>query len=373
MNGGTCLDGVDNFTCSCPPSLTGKTCECLILESGLLNCSYILPITTEIPVSFTKITEVPSVYTTLEELEKETVSQDSTTTESTVISTVLYSKEMESNVSQVPFFTSSINYVDSSTPSSPRTTALSENITFATTPFYEQFSHSTSPFSEESQSTSSIPNEFSRMETSTPSYSTESMTSYSSATDLHETTQATVTNTVTDVILLTEESHTFFPSSGFQTTSIQMTAETHDLTTTPIITETSEFSKVPTDKTLTLFEVTTNVSYPVSSELSTYPGTFSVDTRTDTHISTGFPHSEDSVSWAYTTESSTMFPVTDLLNVTLSTDFMKPITISELSTEMFSTTEFVDCTVAPCQHGGTCTYSKEGPKVSILKYFNVHH
>ncbi|XP_053623518.1 protein eyes shut [Plodia interpunctella] len=42
-NGGTCIDGVDNFTCSCPPMLTGALCECLILEDGSYDCEYISP------------------------------------------------------------------------------------------------------------------------------------------------------------------------------------------------------------------------------------------------------------------------------------------------------------------------------------------
>ncbi|XP_060801993.1 protein eyes shut [Amyelois transitella] len=43
MNGGSCIDGVDNFTCSCPPLLTGTLCECLILEDGTYDCEYVSP------------------------------------------------------------------------------------------------------------------------------------------------------------------------------------------------------------------------------------------------------------------------------------------------------------------------------------------
>lgn len=43
MNGGTCIDGVDNFTCSCPPRLTGTLCECLILADNKLDCDYTSP------------------------------------------------------------------------------------------------------------------------------------------------------------------------------------------------------------------------------------------------------------------------------------------------------------------------------------------
>lgn len=37
MNGGTCIDGVDDFTCSCPAGLTGLLCECLILDDDDQN------------------------------------------------------------------------------------------------------------------------------------------------------------------------------------------------------------------------------------------------------------------------------------------------------------------------------------------------
>ncbi|XP_059059426.1 protein eyes shut [Achroia grisella] len=43
MNGGTCIDGVDNFTCSCPSRLTGTLCECLILDDGSHDCEYVSP------------------------------------------------------------------------------------------------------------------------------------------------------------------------------------------------------------------------------------------------------------------------------------------------------------------------------------------
>ncbi|KAI8427603.1 hypothetical protein MSG28_002096 [Choristoneura fumiferana] len=54
MNGGTCIDGVDNFTCSCPPRLTGSLCECLIQDDDTYDCEYISP--TPIPDSTLMIT-----------------------------------------------------------------------------------------------------------------------------------------------------------------------------------------------------------------------------------------------------------------------------------------------------------------------------
>ncbi|KAK4880029.1 hypothetical protein RN001_008175 [Aquatica leii] len=59
-NGGTCIDGVDSFSCSCPPNLTGLYCECLILGNNELDCTYIL--TTKLPMH-TSTTETSKTIT----------------------------------------------------------------------------------------------------------------------------------------------------------------------------------------------------------------------------------------------------------------------------------------------------------------------
>ncbi|KAG6459365.1 hypothetical protein O3G_MSEX011328, partial [Manduca sexta] len=71
MNGGTCIDGVDNFTCSCPPRLAGTLCECLILDDNTLDCEYVSP------TPFLQTTK--SVLTTF-------ISQDTTTDMTTTYS-----------------------------------------------------------------------------------------------------------------------------------------------------------------------------------------------------------------------------------------------------------------------------------------------
>lgn len=38
LNGGTCVDGVDSYTCSCPPKVTGPNCECYIHTDGEYDC-----------------------------------------------------------------------------------------------------------------------------------------------------------------------------------------------------------------------------------------------------------------------------------------------------------------------------------------------
>ncbi|KAH8413382.1 hypothetical protein KR009_010472 [Drosophila setifemur] len=60
MNGGVCIDGVDTFSCSCPPLLTGMLCECLMVGEESLDCNYTAPATQAPPrVSTTTTTLAP--------------------------------------------------------------------------------------------------------------------------------------------------------------------------------------------------------------------------------------------------------------------------------------------------------------------------
>lgn len=60
LNGGSCIDGVDDYSCTCPPGLTGQVCECLILDhdDGFnLNCNYTRNDTDQIYYETSTITE----------------------------------------------------------------------------------------------------------------------------------------------------------------------------------------------------------------------------------------------------------------------------------------------------------------------------
>lgn len=41
-NGGTCIDGVDGYTCTCPKGLTGQSCECEFLDDSTANCTGVI-------------------------------------------------------------------------------------------------------------------------------------------------------------------------------------------------------------------------------------------------------------------------------------------------------------------------------------------
>ncbi|XP_036344746.1 protein eyes shut-like [Rhagoletis pomonella] len=54
MNGGVCIDGVDTFSCSCPPLLTGMLCECLMIGEDSLDCNYTAAISTMPPTTMVR-------------------------------------------------------------------------------------------------------------------------------------------------------------------------------------------------------------------------------------------------------------------------------------------------------------------------------
>ncbi|XP_055376615.1 protein eyes shut [Condylostylus longicornis] len=63
-NGGVCIDGVDTFTCSCPPMLTGMLCECLMLDDDSLNCNYTMPSTTSVkPTTIATTVKITTIAT----------------------------------------------------------------------------------------------------------------------------------------------------------------------------------------------------------------------------------------------------------------------------------------------------------------------
>lgn len=141
MNGGTCIDGVDNFTCSCPPKLTGVFCECLIVDSFTLDCSYISPTpivltTTMLPTTTFETTEVPNVSTTFYSIETTTAPFSYP---STSLSTEITSGTSETTISEIATETTFVTQEISTTtqiPPSP-TTSTTEKEVYSTTERYD--------------------------------------------------------------------------------------------------------------------------------------------------------------------------------------------------------------------------------------------
>lgn len=188
MNGGTCIDGIDNFTCSCPPKLTGVFCECLIVNSSMLDCSYI----------------TPTSFFTTETLRTSIAAEDLTTTS---IETTL-----ETFITEVPN-ASTIFYYSNET-----TTAI---ISYSSTPVPSLSTETISGSSE------------TKVSEDTTEVSTEKAT-----------TQITENITTTSVAFYT----TISPSQVPQTTTVaSLTTNTEEVTLpTEIITESSEATSLST-------------------------------------------------------------------------------------------------------------------------------
>lgn len=117
MNGGTCIDGVDNFTCSCPPKLTGPLCECLILDDGSHDCEYVSPTPGSTQSVFTTIifegsTDVISTSNTY----NDTIGRTMLTTESDNFTSIgVLTTEHETETTTPQIITSTVSYLETVT------------------------------------------------------------------------------------------------------------------------------------------------------------------------------------------------------------------------------------------------------------------
>ncbi|CAH2066331.1 unnamed protein product, partial [Iphiclides podalirius] len=113
MNGGSCIDGVDNFTCSCPPNLTGPLCECLILDEDNYNCEYVSP---------TAIYETTSTSFLTTKTEKQTT---------TIVATTM-STSLNATIPKEVTLTSEFDSMTSPTADFVSTTEMSSNMSIST-------------------------------------------------------------------------------------------------------------------------------------------------------------------------------------------------------------------------------------------------
>lgn len=264
MNGGTCIDGVDNFTCSCPPMLTGPLCECLILEDDSFDCQYVSPtplsvstqtdlfttfstelITTEmITTSYSGYNEtIPRTSTTAAENETlvtSTISSGSTVlegTETTTDQSVSESSTMidSKDITTITLITTEKGELETARTITSQTIGVDDSKTETTTECLESCERST-------VSTNL-----------TPTLATETTTSYANET------------ISTDLITMVTTKETF------TTTGKTTATATPELTTTPIIDITTEkiFTETPTEHVLTDVPIVTTISSTEATEVTT--------------------------------------------------------------------------------------------------------
>ena len=231
MNGGTCIDGIDTFTCSCPPKLTGVLCECLILEDRKsLNCTYIRPtpyideitptteLTSELIESTETTTQVPNITETSQETFTENFTQFSyTTTDTSTYTTLLYEESTTPPFTtsyETSFSTLKMEITRPVTIESFETTEVTAESIESTTEMYLESSRAFSTFPETQYPSTGT--EFS-LESTTPytftsSFFTEEPTSitFPMTTELYESSSAFPTEEVTTVTYLPDCAKTEF-------------------------------------------------------------------------------------------------------------------------------------------------------------------
>lgn len=324
MNGGTCIDGVDNFTCSCPPNLTGVFCECLIVGQNEFDCTYVSPTS----VTFTISTKSASV---------------STTTKLNVSTEIEKITKLTSETTEVPNLVT-ISYYSTETSTTEETTLLSTST---------EVSYETSPESEPISSTIAVLNGTVSEEIDTTTLTTLTLPEVSSTTfsgvtlaGINETTTETETETTKELVYSNE-------SSKNASTAIYETSTKYSLTSTEIKLPKTTFSIEVTETPNTTFSVSTVSSPQEAASSFIYPEDTTLISSV-TPFMTVEPRSE-----AFTTLLPISSTIVGEYNLT---------TVSGL---------IPDCTQMgnECRNGGTCVFSTDGYRVHAsylgFKKYNV--
>ncbi|KAJ8974428.1 hypothetical protein NQ317_019280 [Molorchus minor] len=143
MNGGTCIDGIDNFTCSCPQNLTGVLCECLILEDNHLDCTYVSPtisITTVTSDNVSLVSTLPTFVSIITSTISSKTTEVPTTTEITKWTDNAHALNETLDTTEFPVTPVITNYT-----SLTDTTLVEETTTFVTTTQREKETNRTFP------------------------------------------------------------------------------------------------------------------------------------------------------------------------------------------------------------------------------------
>lgn len=326
MNGGTCIDGIDNFTCSCPTGLIGLFCECLLLENGDMDCNYTAP-------------ETSSIMYTTDEWNTKIISQQYTTTKTSIpIDDKFYTI--------VPNVTADI----SSTTTIQIPTPLSTDTSETSTEFNTLFTTTISNAFYTSLAT------LSTMFTDTSSSGSSSSSSSSSTIDSNIPSQSTVTTetelptTIIDSITISKlptstiEPREIIPPIDYTTTTISSS----DLITT------ATSASMPT--TLT--------PYFTDSPQSPITKTISSQIPSSTTMGTSSTITDDDEIKISTTTDTTISSTWQTVTTSLPVETLDTTTMSHAN----NFTGMPDCTKIPCFNGGTCAGTSEGAKV-ISSFF----
>lgn len=374
LNGGTCIDGVDNFTCSCPPDLTGIFCECLILDDNDTDCSYIRSTSLTVPtsvfnktISTSSTTRTTQFYITTESLSTLSSSERTYESSSPEISTEIpESTSPFTESSSVPTVTET--YV-------PNITSVTLEYNITSSRFFSTDMLSSTPYGtytsiyygSETPFTDVTTQILESTSTLFGSTETEEITS---STTIAETSFSDITKVATTIPTYSET----FTSTSLTSPFIEKTSSEEPSFSTPSSTEMSEF-----------FTGLENVTTSILTSIKDISTVFTKTEYPYTSGATEGPPSKTpkSINWTEPTsieESSTKIiftsvPDTSVSYSTLTSSDVIGTTWSEETTtdiEIVTAHPMPDCSLTPCHHGGTCIVTIEGHKVGIILKFPFH-
>ncbi|KAF6214242.1 hypothetical protein GE061_008982 [Apolygus lucorum] len=300
LNGGTCIDGVDSYSCSCASDFTGRFCECSVNSDGILNCNFFY--------TFAPNVTEPTKTT----ISNPPVSQDASATS-------------ESSFASSSYFTE----YPSSSELTTWATELTSDVPISVSTSEPTDSTSVTAISELDINTDKVQSETTLQDFSSSSFTPEIDTN-SDVTSFRTdgTLSITYTSDQGEILTTGKDEHTIgtteTTSQGFKTTLTEITN-----------------SPVPGTQEVTSWVFGTSPSphfpdFTVPPDLNTTFTQSSFDWTTRPYLSTS--------PFEWTSSTSQM--------------------VFRASTEEtpFSTELGLDCFRLPCLSGGTCTNTTQGPR-----------
>lgn len=351
MNGGVCIDGVDDYSCSCPPGLTGRLCECLMVGEDEMDCNY----TTTLTTARTTVGHETTVYTTGSTYDTTYVPKS---TERPIFTTISYKASESSGTTLVGTTITSL-ITTTSVTSSDQTTVGSR---LSSKSFH---SSTTTPFGTQTFRTPAASTEL-PYSTVSPFDSTDLYTDSSTLIPSHHTTEETYTGRYSAAETTTEsrtETSTEFTRFSTRPTPGHLT--THE-PTQPVPTDAPDhithfFTEFP------LYFTTTSPTTPSSISISTDHDISRPTSETQTTVYTEVP----TVTTHYLSSSTTIpssssepppIPIQPTVTPTTTSGQVPTASTAVVSNH----TENPDCAKIACYNGGTCVSSSiNGTKVSV--------
>ncbi|CRL07542.1 CLUMA_CG020507, isoform A [Clunio marinus] len=321
-NGGQCIDGVDDFSCTCKNDFKGMFCECVQLPNGDLDCNYTNPFERRISTTPKFEANPSSMFITSTLMFDSTTQSIDNEMETSQLPADLTSASTSTITQSVPTTTfdissSTINVLDLSKSTELLTSTFSQTQSSSTTDITQTESSSTTSNTETFSTESSSPSTEMSSTLTSESYSSSSMTPIITSRPTNKTTKLRPC-----------------PPDMFTRSTLPYTSSTrfYDSTT----------EKLSSDSSSTFLDETTNVSSSQSTE--TTDNTRSISTEDSTQVSTSTSIESTTIE-ALSTTTTEISTSTDS-STTSSSESSTESSTESMTTMAMSTTPWTTSTIA---------------------------